>query len=84
MNDFVKSWKIAGEEMERLRNERLRCMPEEAGARLMGAVEGSSEEKFYAHGLAKWQRWMMRWRVQLLMKQLEIAESRTKLPNVDA
>jgi hypothetical protein len=83
MNEFVKSWKIAGEEMERLRDERLRCMPEAAGARFMGAVEESTEEKFYAHGLAKWQRWMTRWRVQLLTEQLEIAESQ-RAQNYDA
>ena len=70
MNEFINSWKIAGEEMERLRNDRLRKMDSSAGARLMGAVETPSREDMYAHGLARWQSWMIRWRIQYLMQQL--------------
>ena len=67
MNDFAKAWAIAGDEMERMRNERLQKLVPEAGARLMGAVESSSEEDLNSNGLAKWQAWMMRWRVKILI-----------------
>ena len=69
MHNFAKSWKIAGDEMERLRNERLQKMAPEAGAHLMGAVESHSREDMYSHGLARWQSWMVRWRLKNLLKQ---------------
>ncbi len=75
MNDFIKSWKIAGDEMERLRNERLQKMDSAFGARMMGATETSPREDKYANGLARWQSWMMRWRIQHLLKQVEATSS---------
>jgi len=66
MHDFIKSWKLAGDEMGRQRNERLLKLDASAGARMMGAVESSSREDMYANGLARWQAWMMRLRVQNL------------------
>jgi len=81
MNNFVKSWKIAGDEMERLRNERLQKMAPESGAQLMGAVERHSDEAMYSHGLARWQSWMMRWRIQNLLKQVDSPRSRSQEPS---
>jgi len=75
MNEFINKRKIAGEEMERLRNERLQKMDPSAGARLMGAVEIPSREDMYAHGLARWQSWMIRWRIQYLMQQVDTTET---------
>lgn len=70
MNDFIKSWKIAGDEMDRLRNERLRKMDPAAGARMMGAVETPSREEIYANGLVRWQSWMNVWRIKHLAQQV--------------
>ena len=84
MNDFVRSWKIAGDEMERLRNKRLHDMAPEAGVRMMGAVEPLSREDMYANGLARWQSWMMRWRLQNLLKQVSAAASNAERPIGDA
>ena len=75
MKEFIDKWKIAGEEMERLRNERLQKMDPSAGARMMGAVETPLREDMYAHGLARWQSWMIRWRVQTLMQQVDTTET---------
>ena len=70
MNEFINSWKIAGEEMERQRNERLMKMDTAAGARMMGAIVTPSREDIYSNGLARWQSWMMLLRIQHLQKQL--------------
>ena len=60
---FVNGWAIAGPELERRRREQLRLIPEDQGARLLGA----GRLDHHSHGLARWQAWMMRWRVQQLL-----------------
>ncbi len=84
MNDFVRSWKVAGDEMERQRNERLQKMDPAYGARMMGATEIPSREYLYANGLARWQCWMMRWRLQDLMAQVATSVSGKESPERDA
>ncbi len=84
MQDFVKSWKLASDEMERMRNERLLKMDASAGARMMGAVDASSREDIYANGLARWQAWMIRWRVQELTKQICETSTHKERPSQDA
>ena len=84
MNDFIRSWKIAGEEMERQRNERLQKMDPAHGARMMGATETSPREDMYANGLARWQTWMMRWRLQHLLEQVGTTVSDTASLGRDA
>jgi len=82
MHEFARSWKIAGDEMERLRSDRLEKMAPEAGARLMGAVDSSSQESMYSNGLARWQVWMMRWRMKNLMEKLPINEDVSAATNL--
>jgi hypothetical protein len=84
MHEFVRAWKVAGDEMERLRHERLQSMAADTGARLMGAVDSSSQEDMYANGLARWQAWMMRWRLQSLMKEDGQSNSSLKKSAEDA
>ncbi|MCY2974566.1 MAG: hypothetical protein NTW52_07845 [Planctomycetota bacterium] len=84
MHEFVRAWKVAGDEMERLRHERLQSMAASAGASLMGAVDSSSQEDMYGNGLARWQAWMIRWRLQTLMEKNTPSASRVKKSSEDA
>jgi hypothetical protein len=59
---FVDAWKKAAPILEELQAAKLRAMRPEEGAMMLDA-NASSTECFYSHGLARWQAWMMRWRV---------------------
>jgi hypothetical protein len=65
---WVATWRHAGPQLERIRNEELRSLDESAGLRLLGAGQRSSGQ---TSGLIAWQAWMMRLRVLELMKRLE-------------
>lgn len=61
---WIAAWRKAGPELERIRKAELRQLDEKAGLRSLGAGRESNP---HAHGLAIFQAWMMRWRVQQLM-----------------
>jgi len=63
---FVQGWEIAGPVMQQLREERLRRMSESEGAKMLGAGHTPQLEVPEANGLAIWQSWMMRLRIQQL------------------
>jgi len=63
---FVRGWEIAGPVMQQLREERLRRMSESEGAKMLGAGQTHQLEVPEANGLAIWQSWMMRLRIQQL------------------
>jgi len=61
---FVRGWEIAGPVMQQLREERLLRMSESEGAKMLGAGQLSQLEIPEGNGLAIWQSWMMRLRMQ--------------------
>jgi len=66
---FVRGWEIAGPVMQQLREERLRRMSESEGAKMLGAGQTYQLEVPEANGLAIWQSWMMRLRIQQLERK---------------
>jgi hypothetical protein len=63
---FVLGWEIAGPVMQQLREDRLRRMSESEGAKMLGAGQLDRLEVPEGNGLAIWQSWMMRLRIQQL------------------
>jgi hypothetical protein len=63
---FVRGWEIAGPIMQQLREDRLRSMSESEGAKMLGAGQLDRLEVPEGNGLAIWQSWMMRLRIQQL------------------
>ncbi len=63
---WIQGWKVAGPVMQQMRDERLRQMDETEGAKMLGAGQGFASEAPEANGLAIWQSWMMRLRLQQL------------------
>jgi|GEM_PF-1812195 len=61
---FVRGWEIAGPVMQQLREDRLRGMSESEGAKMLGAGQLDRLEVPEGNGLAIWQSWMMRLRIQ--------------------
>ena len=61
---FVRGWEIAGPGMQQLREDRLRGMSESEGAKMLGAGQLDRLEVPEGNGLAIWQSWMMRLRIQ--------------------
>jgi hypothetical protein len=70
----VAAWKVAGPVLEEYRRKKLQSMPEDAGASML--ANESSPEEFYSHGLARWQAWMIKWRLKEALKQLSELEKR--------
>ncbi len=62
---WIAAWRIAGPELERIRNEELRKMDESEGAKKLSKLHW---EQAQFSGLAIFQSWMMRFRVLELMK----------------
>jgi len=63
---FVRGWEIAGPIMQQLREDRLRRMSESEGAKMLGVGQLDRLEVPEGNGLAIWQSWMMRLRIQQL------------------
>ncbi|MBX3419753.1 MAG: hypothetical protein KF851_19320 [Pirellulaceae bacterium] len=66
---WLEAWRYAGRELERIRKEKLQKLDDDAGA-----PHPTTRSQPYS-GLIDFQQWMMRWRVLLLMEQLEKKES---------
>lgn len=62
---WMKAWRYASPELERIRNRELSELSESAGA----PEQTESAAKRESSGLEIFQQWMMRWRVQLLMNE---------------
>lgn len=63
---WIAAWRLAGPELERIRNEELRQLDEQEGTRLatlLGVVSPVPARR--ESGLLEFQRWMMRWRQQM-------------------
>ena len=73
---FIEAWKIAGPELERIRNEELKQLDESAGLKLLGAT---AEVKPIHTGLAIFQAWMMRLRVIQLSAEVASLKSEIAL-----
>ncbi len=65
---WIDAWRNAAPELERIRNEELRNLDENAGLRFLGAHRRNEPPQ---HGLAIFQSWMMRWRVLQLMERVK-------------
>ena len=65
---WITAWRIAGPELERIRNQELRDLEADAGLRTLGAFENKIQHQ---HGMVTYQSWMMRLRVKELLKDLE-------------
>ncbi len=63
---WITAWRLAGPEMERIRNEELRSLDESEGFRLLGANPRPTSEGM--NGMAIQQAWFMRMRVKQLMR----------------
>ncbi len=66
---WIAAWRSAGPELERIRREELRDMPEHSGLKLLGAMNVANES---LNGLVIFQAWMSRLRILELQKQLEL------------
>ena len=64
---WIAAWRIAGPELQRIRDEELRQKDEQFGLASLGAFETAKSE---VNGLLTFQSWMMRLRVNELSKQL--------------
>ncbi len=62
---FIDGWRIAGPELERIRNEELRQLESNRGAQMMSKATPRDAQ---FSGLAIWQSWMMRLRVLELLE----------------
>jgi len=65
---WIEAWRMAGPELERIRNEELRNLDDEAGLKLLGAFRSKSSMS----GLITLQSWLMRLRVKTLMAGQEL------------
>ncbi len=71
----VAAWKVAGAVLEEQRKARLSQLPEEYGGRMLGAGQPPLEP-FFSHGLARWQSWMLKWRLKETIRLLSESNSR--------
>lgn len=69
---WIAAWRSAGPELERIRREELRAMPEHAGLKMLGALDVAAESQ---NGLVIFQAWMSRLRILELQKLLELQSS---------
>jgi|GEM_PF-1963438 len=65
---WIAAWKSAGPELERIRNEELQQLDDQAGLRSLGAFNLGVHE---TNGLVIFQAWMSRYRSLQLMQQLK-------------
>jgi len=69
---WIAAWRLAGPELERIRREELRSLPEtpivEPAETPEDAATRAAREKASC-GLVAWQQWMMRLRILELQKQ---------------
>ena len=68
---WVQQWKNAAPVLQAIRDEELRQLGENDGAKMLGAGGHRAPESFEANGLAIWQSWMMRLRVIELLNDRE-------------
>jgi len=68
---YIDAWRKAASVMDAYKTEKLRTLSPDRGAMMLG-VGSTDSEPFYSHGLARWQGWMMRWR---LLNASEITDS---------
>ena len=64
---WIAAWRVAGPELNRIREEELRQKDEQYGLANLGAYVGDKSE---VNGLITFQSWMMRLRVIELNKRL--------------
>ena len=64
---WLAAWRVAGPELQRIRDEELRQKDKQFGLASLGAFEAAKSE---VSGLMAFQSWMMRLRVIELNKQL--------------
>jgi hypothetical protein len=64
---WITAWRLAGPELQSIRDNELRRRDEQSGLASLGAFESAKVE---SNGLASFQSWMMRLRVIELTKQL--------------
>jgi len=65
---WIEAWRIAGPELERIRDEELRNLDDASAIGLLGGASSSRQE---TNGLAIFQAWMMRLKVLELLKAVE-------------
>jgi len=65
---WIDAWRIAGPELERIRDEELRNLDDSSAIGLLGGGRSSRQE---TNGLAVFQAWMMRLKVIELLKSVE-------------
>jgi len=63
---WMAAWRLAGPELERIRNEELRLRDDRIGMKLLGGLH--PQPQLNQSGLVAFQAWMMRLRVIQLMK----------------
>ena len=64
---WIEAWRIAGPELERIRDEELRSLDD---ANAIGLLGGSRRNNQETNGLAVFQAWMMRLKVIELLKSV--------------
>jgi len=62
---WIEAWRIAGPELERIRDDELRSLDD---ARAIGLLGGSRSNSQETNGLVVFQAWMMRLKVIELLK----------------
>jgi len=65
---WIDAWRIAGPELERIRDEELRNLDDSSAIGFLGGGRSSRQE---INGLAVFQAWMMRLKVIELLKSVE-------------
>lgn len=63
---WISAWRFARPELQRIRDEELSRLDEDAGLDLL---RGGSRPDVQSGGLVAFQAWMMRWRVLNLMRR---------------
>ncbi len=65
---WIEAWRIAGPELERIRDAELRSLDDEQSIAMLGNARSDRQE---TSGLVIFQAWMMRLKVIELMKSVE-------------
>ncbi|MGV2336666.1 MAG UNVERIFIED_CONTAM: hypothetical protein LVR18_22030 [Planctomycetaceae bacterium] len=72
---WLAAWRRAGPELERIRREELRNLPETPQIEASENPATSDAREKASSGLVAWQQWMMRLRILELRKQLRSHDS---------